>query len=238
MITTKKGFLHAWRCMACGIGMAACMLPAAAQENSPKRISFAERWAFKTNAVDWVLTTPNIGVEFDLSDKVYNKWTLGAQVKWNGGSNQDFNATLDYKMLDGRLELRRYWRTGLKGGSDSKRIPKFWRAYYWGIYAGYTNYTVFIKNGYTGKHASVGASLGWEVPLYAFKRGGLDLDLGLSAGFIYGKYRKREMQDGQPVFVKEKDWHLTPYPVPTEIRVGLVYRFQQIKAKYNKSKNN
>lgn len=121
--------------MAYGIGMAACLLPAAAQDNSPKRISFAERWAFKTNAVDWVLTTPNIGVEFDLSDKVYNKWTLGAQVKWNGGSNQDFDATLDYKMLDGRLELRRYWRTGLKGGSDSKRLPKFWRAYYWGIYA-------------------------------------------------------------------------------------------------------
>lgn len=202
-----------------------------------EHVNFRDRWAFKTNALEWILITPNIGVEFDLSNSVYNKWTLSAQVRWNGGSSQTFSPDFDYSIFDGKLEVRRYWRSKQRLKKNNK-IPKFWRAYYWGVYAQYTDYTLYFKKGYTGQCYSVGASIGWEVPLYTFRKGALDLDLGLSAGFIYGKYKKREIQDGASVFVKERDWHFTPYPLPTEIRVGLVYRFQSIRNKYSKSKYN
>ena len=33
-------------------------------------ISFKDRWGIKTNAVDWLLTVPNIGVEFDLGNTI------------------------------------------------------------------------------------------------------------------------------------------------------------------------
>ena len=33
-----------------------------------EEISFKDRWGIKTNAVDWLLTIPNIGVEFDLGN--------------------------------------------------------------------------------------------------------------------------------------------------------------------------
>ena len=41
-------------------------------------VDFKDRWSFRTNAVDWLLTVPNVAVEFDVSNSVYNKWTLGA----------------------------------------------------------------------------------------------------------------------------------------------------------------
>lgn len=46
-------------------------------------VDFKDRWSFRTNAVDWLLTVPNVAVEFDLSNSVYNKWTLGLEGKWN-----------------------------------------------------------------------------------------------------------------------------------------------------------
>lgn len=44
-------------------------------------ISFKDRWGIKTNAVDWLLTVPNIGVEFDLGNTIRNKHTIGCQYK-------------------------------------------------------------------------------------------------------------------------------------------------------------
>ena len=35
-----------------------------------------DRWSFKTNVLDWLLTVPNAGVEFDLSSSPYNRSTL------------------------------------------------------------------------------------------------------------------------------------------------------------------
>lgn len=44
-------------------------------------ISFKDRWGIKTNAVDWLLTIPNIGVEFDLGNTIRNKRTNWSQPK-------------------------------------------------------------------------------------------------------------------------------------------------------------
>lgn len=212
---------------------------ASAQENSiitrhkVEKFSVKERLAFRTNMVDWVLTTPNIGIQYDVTPWDYNKWTLGANVKWNPGTHQTFTPQADYSITDVRLEARRYFRQT----KVRKRMPKRRKAYYWGMYAGYTDYTVFLKNGYTGKHLSLGGTAGWEMQLYRMKNGALDLDLGVNAGWMYGKYKKRadNVNEGF-VFTEEKDWHITPFPVISEVRVALVYRFKPVNEKYNKSK--
>lgn len=212
---------------------------ASAQENSiitrhkVEKFSVKERLAFRTNMVDWVLTTPNIGIQYDVTPWNYNKWTLGANVKWNPGTHQTFTPQTDYSITDVRLEARRYFRQT----KVRKRMPKRRKAYYWGMYAGYTDYTVFLKNGYTGKHLSLGGTAGWEMQLYRMKNGALDLDLGVNAGWMYGKYKKRaDNVNGGFVFTEEKDWHITPFPVISEVRVALVYRFKPVNEKYNKSK--
>ena len=57
----------------------------AAQEKVPDtEYAGKERWAYKTNALEWLLTIPNFGVEYDLSKSVYNRMTIGAitQPRW------------------------------------------------------------------------------------------------------------------------------------------------------------
>lgn len=206
-----------------------------ARQEKAIKLSLKDRFAFRANMVSWVLATPSVGVQFDLSPWNYNKWTIGADMKWNPGSNQTFNACIEYKMLDAKIEARRYFRESLTIKQGQKRMPKYWRAYYWGVYAGYTDYTIYLREGFTGKHIGIGASAGWEIPVVTFATGGLDLDFGLSAGWIYGKSKKRIHDNGYS-FANIKDWHFTPYPIISEIRLALVYRFKSVKTKYNRSK--
>ena len=55
---------------------------AQAEKDNTTTIPAKERWAFETNAVDWLLLTPNVGVEFDLSNSIKNRWVIGAKIKW------------------------------------------------------------------------------------------------------------------------------------------------------------
>ena len=83
----------------------------------------------------------------------------------------------------------------------------------------------------------MGGTAGCEIQLYRMRNGALDLDLGMNAGWMYGKYRKRTGDgNGGFAFTEEKDWHITPFPVISEVRVALVYRFKPVNEKYNKSK--
>lgn len=199
--------------------------------------SIKDRLAFRANMVSWVLATPSIGVQFDLFPQDYNKWTIGADVKWNPGVNQTFEPSLEYKMLDVKVEARKYFRESLTIKPGQKRMPKYWRAYYWGVYAGYTDYAIHIRNGFEGSHIGVGGTAGWEIPMITFATGALDLDLGVNAGFMFGKNTKRtENEDNTGYNYRVKGWHFTPYPIISEIRVALVYRFMSVKGKYNRSK--
>lgn len=55
---------------------------ASAQDVVDGRSSLIERFALKTNAVEWLLTVPNLQVEFDILPSEYNQHTipLGAQI--------------------------------------------------------------------------------------------------------------------------------------------------------------
>ena len=62
-------------------------------------ISFKDRWGIKTNAVDWLLTVPNIGVEFDLGNTIRNKHTIGANIKWNWNTSQKYTPSLIFNVF-------------------------------------------------------------------------------------------------------------------------------------------
>lgn len=61
---------------------------AGAQETAEKEdysVRGIERWAFRTNALEWLLTVPNFGIEYDLSSSPYNRASVGisAYYNWN-----------------------------------------------------------------------------------------------------------------------------------------------------------
>ena len=112
-------------------------------------ISFKDRWGIKTNAVDWLLTVPNIGVEFDLGNTIRNKRTIGANIKWNWNTSQKYTPSLIFNVFDARVEWRQYFRTRKRGGvtkdanlmtrlketvfTTQRKNPRQERAYYWEI---------------------------------------------------------------------------------------------------------
>lgn len=196
-------------------------------------LSFAERWAFKTNMVGCVLMAPNIGLEYDLSNSIYGKWTVGAQITWNGTTGLKTDQSIQARVNDYRLEVRRYKKPGLTTKKGKNSIPKFWRTYYWGIYAAYGDYGLLWGKGKKGQYYSAGLSGGWQIPLYGCRnRGEVALDLGMSLGLVGTKFDKYRVENNQVVKTATEDWHVVPFPVPTEIKIGLVYRFDSIKNKY------
>ena len=126
-------------------------------------LTFKERWGFKTNAVDWLLTVPNLGVEFDLGNSVRTKRTLSANVKWNWETSQKYNPSLILNLFDGRIEWRQYFRTRQRNAlalaenpslwdklnfnvfTTKRKNPRTWRAYYWGVYANAASYSFKIS---------------------------------------------------------------------------------------------
>lgn len=199
--------------------------------------SFKERLAFKTNLVNWVGLMPNIGLEMDVSNSVYNKWVVGVQATWNGLANEVPTQRRQLEVNDYRAEVKRYVKPSMTVRPGRKRTPKFWRTYYYGVYGGYTRFNLMWDRGMTGEMWHAGLTGGWQVPMYRCKNGGgLDLDLGASLGFVCLKYNKFKFENDQLMMTEEHQKEWLPYPVPTELRIGLVYRFKSIKDKYNKTK--
>ena len=67
-----------------------------------------DRWAFETNAADWLFLAPNVGVEFDLSNSINNRWVIGANIKWNGNAKVKMDDRIQMGINDYRLEVKRY----------------------------------------------------------------------------------------------------------------------------------
>ena len=125
-----------------------------------EEISFKDRWGIKTNAVDWLLTIPNIGVEFDLGNTIRNKRTISANIKWNWNTSQTYTPSLIFNVFDARVEWRQYFRTRQRGGvtkdaglytrlketvfTTQRKNPRQERAYYWGVYVNASSYNLKI----------------------------------------------------------------------------------------------
>ena len=222
-----------------------------------------ERWGFKTNAVDWLLTIPNIGVEFDLGQTSRSKRTINANLKWNWNTSHKYKPSTVFNLFDFRVEWRQYFRTRqqnvpitLKKDGFTKYIkehvfstkrnhPRDSRAYYWGVYANAASYNIKIgKQGRQGNAYGAGLSLGYTMPLYGYGRGSsgqhfIDLEMGGALGLLFTSYDVYEFDDESdcyPVIEEKcKDGHLVPYPLVTDLRIAFVYRFKSVRDKYKQS---
>lgn len=212
-----------------------------------------DRIAIRTNALDWMLTVPNIAFEMDLNGSEFNNITVGMSAKYNWNTLH-FNRSTDktyappaaYNLLDIRPEVRYWYRTrqavrkkgdwSVESILKNRKSPKTWRANYVGAYANYGTYTFkFGKKGMQGHAFGVGASTGYSLPMYEYKNGAVDVELGFSVGL---QLCTRDMfahnPDGYfyaPVKEGTKGLHMTPFPVVSDMRVAFVWRHKSIKDK-------
>ncbi len=102
--------------------------------------------------------------------------------------------------------------------------------YYLGGYTSYTKYSIMLlsNKGYQGTAVSAGVSLGLIKPVYQFANGNsVDLDLGINAGlsFTQNDHYTLDRESNCYPLVKKNSWHIVPFPVVTEARIALIYRF-------------
>lgn len=117
-----------------------------AVENKDSIMPFKSRWAFKTNAVEWLVLLPNVTAEFDLFGSPYKHYTLSLGIKGNWNTSQNYKPSIVYNLVDARMEFRKYFRTTqrnfhhLDSASFFQRMkeevftikrfhPRYWRAY-------------------------------------------------------------------------------------------------------------
>ena len=247
--------LAVFMCLESGGCLAQTKTRRGVEENKDSIMPFKTRVAVKTNAVDWLFLMPNLTAEFDLFGSPYKHYTLSFGVKGNWKTTQNYTPKIIYNLFDSRLELRKYFRTTqrnfhrLDSASFMQRLkdevftfkrfrPRYWRAYYWGVYADYADFN--YKFGSIGKQGSAvgfGLSGGFSVPLYGYRNNFVDLELGASVGVVaakYDAYRHDEESNCYPhVPEKSKGFHFVPYPVVSELRVAFVYRFgSSVRNKY------
>lgn len=196
-----------------------------------KTIAFSDRWSLRTNTFDWLTTVPNLAVEFDVSDSVYNRWSLGVGLKFNYiPLNTDFTSRFTYKTADVRLEARRYFRAYqiFSNRSRTQKNSAWWRAYYVGPYLSYSKYAFqLLGPSFEGKALSLGITGGYNIPLYETPKGrAIDLDLGLSVGALYVDHVKQDDKTCTRIS------RILPYPMLTDLRIGLVYRWRSVRKKY------
>ena len=75
------------------------------------RSPLIDRFSFKTNALEWLLTIPNAGVEFDLSPSAFNRMSIGVSAKYNWNTYHRYVPSTVFNMFDVRPEFRYYYRT-------------------------------------------------------------------------------------------------------------------------------
>ena len=199
-----------------------------------KNLTTGQRFSFRTNTVDWVLMTPNASIGFDLGSSPYSRMAMIVSGKYNWNTNPDTKTYHVYDILEGKVEVRKYYHTqqrnapyeGFEKFFSPKRMnPRFWRAYYWGIYAAYTDLNLKLNStGYKGTAIHGGVSFGMERSLFTYKESCLDLEVGASAGVAYWDGSKYRLDKANNCY-ETKGEYKKVLPVISEVRVALVYRF-------------
>ena len=206
-------------------------------------LTFAERISLRTNAVDWTLLTPNLGVEFDVKSTNWNRWAVGLTLKTKWNTPATFKNRIFYNITEVRADFRNYWRTRQINNkvpahtgfidrlfSCRRRVVKHPKTtYYRGAYMSFSDFSIkFGREGHQGKALSAGITYGIIKPLYAFRTGNtLDLDLGFDAGFVAVNSEKFVFNRADNCYTRttQGSWKVVPFPMPTAARVGFVYRF-------------
>lgn len=220
-------------------------------------LSLSERISVRTNMVDWVILTPNIGIEFDLGRTNWSRYAVNLNLRGRFNPSKTYAQPVTYGLTEVRLEGRQYWRerqaevTGAFGRhrklwdklmSCRRMVPHHPKTtYYRGIYVAYDKYNIRIPHVYSfgrdGEQLTAGITWGFVRPLYGFSTGNsLDLELGISGGFGMTRYDsyQYDSKKGENVFLWASKWDIIRKPVLSEIRVGFVYRLGKypIQKKY------
>ena len=175
-------------------------------------LSVRERFALRTNIVDWVVMLPNFAVDYDIVNTPYEKISVGMGFKYNWNSFHNYVPYNVYNIFDIRTDLRYYWRqqpyieeNGRMWQKDwvesrakwwerwltrlrlfrTVEKPREWISYYAGPYLSYTSYNIKLGEiGRQGNAFGFGATGGIALPLYGYSNGdALDLELGASVGW-------------------------------------------------------
>ncbi len=214
-------------------------------------LTIADRIAVRTNALDWMLTVPNIGVEFDLGNRNYSRWTVGLNMRGNWQTKHTFNPGLVFNTFGMRAEVRNYWRmrknngraikphTSILGKVFSRRRdePKHpLTTYYIGGYVSYDKISLkYDAVGRQGTALNGGVSMGIVRPIYVFGNGtSIDIDLGFLAGVTMLDYNTYRLDRESNCYVRGMQNIKKILPMVNDINVSLVYRFgkKPVTSKY------
>lgn len=88
-------------------------------------LSFFKRFSFHTNASDWLLLTPNVGVELNFTGTPRSHYSLLLTGKWNWNTDHTIAPRYIYNVAGASVEARKYWRTG--GLWEGHRFRRFSR---------------------------------------------------------------------------------------------------------------
>lgn len=206
-----------WRHLVAVLSLFLCLNPlsvnAQPEKTAQDKPPFIDRWAFKTNAVEWMLTIPNFEAEFELFPSPYNRWTLNLEAKYNWETYHKNVPSVVFNLFDIRPGFRYYFRQKPRMIPERPRMPenasaqdsvefyrnsarfqrdsaraerpiKPWRAYFLGGYVDYASYSAkFSPKGIQGNAVGFGAMAGYALPLRSYKNGAVDIEFALSAGF-------------------------------------------------------
>lgn len=224
---------------------------APADKSGVEKLSIPDRITLRTNVADWALMIPNIGVEFDVRGTTWNRWTVGANVRYNWQTKHTFSPRYVYNFFETRIEGRQYWRARQIGYRGLEPHTKIWdkavsirrrrvkhptTTWYRGVFVSYDKYSFLlpITDGHEGEAIMAGVTYGFVRPLFGWSNGNsVDLEVGISGGFMAVRdatYRHDDVADSYPIVKKKEGWRVLPFPVPNEVRVGLVYRLGRYPA--------
>lgn len=215
-------------------------------DNSRKvdTLSLAERISIRTNLTDWLLTVPNIGVEFDLRKENWNRYAVNLNLRYRPRTSGTFVRPFVFNLFEATAEGRVYWRERKAEPSGYMKRHRHWIdklfscrsimpshprwIFYRGGYVSYSDFSVLLGNkGWQGQAIMAGFTWGFVKPFVAFQNGNsIDMEFGFSAGLSYRKYDRytvNEFTNCYPVTGKE-GWGIAPYPVVRDIHAALVYR--------------
>lgn len=200
------------------------------------RLQGWDRWSFRINALELLCTVPNFSVEFDLSSSPYARSTLSLGVKYNWETWHTLPPRLVFNMLEFRPEYRWWFRIKPR---DGKRNWLSNKAFFAGAYAQAGNFAIKPGTyGIQGPLYGLGASFGFDFPLYSYRRLALDFELGVAAGLLVCRKDSFTTSRSGTEYVvvpeRSKPMHLVPYPAFTEIKACFVFRSRSIKDKYVK----
>lgn len=158
----------------------------------------------------------------------FKKMSISLSAKYNWNTYHKLAPATVFDMFDVRPEFRYYFRT------KDMKVSRPWWAMYAGPYLSYGTYTFKIApKGIHGFAAGAGVSAGYVIPVHEYRKGAVDMELGLSLGLqVCTKDVFTHNPQGHYYVKSEsesKGVHMTPFPVISELRVAFAFRRESIR---------